>query len=69
MLANLTGKGYDDWDLVATVEEEKTVPEVASYKTAALMVNTKEDKNNRILFAAIGVLGLVSLLRINLRKR
>jgi hypothetical protein len=64
MLANLTGKGYDDWDLVATVEEEKTVPEVASYKTAALMVNTKEDKNNRILFAAIGVLGLVSLLRI-----
>jgi hypothetical protein len=43
MLSNLTGKGYDDWDLVAINNEEKFVPAVATYKTLSLVKS--EDKN------------------------
>jgi len=67
MLSNLTGKGYDDWDLVAINNEEKFVPAVATYKTLSL-VKSEDKTGKNVLFAAIGILGIVSLVRIKRKK-
>src|SRR5579871_579706 len=47
MLARLTGKTYSDWDVVATANEEKAMPEESSYKTASLEIS-KQNKKGKI---------------------
>jgi hypothetical protein len=65
MLTSLTGRGYQDWDLVAT--DDAYVPGDASYLAAAKLV--KEEHNHRgIVFGAISLLGLASLIGFGRRK-
>jgi hypothetical protein len=64
MLASLTGKGYEDWDVVLT-PEEKEVPAVASYKV--ISDQPKQDSDRPLI--VIGVLGLVSLAGIAVFRR
>jgi len=66
MLSYLTGKGYSDWDVVMD-DDEKFIPAEATYATVAGSIKNKPGENNNLLFAAIGLVGLVSL--IGIRKR
>ncbi len=67
MLTYLTGKGYSDWDVVINEEGEKFIPAEASYAAASLGVKNKPGTNNSLLFAGIGLVGLISL--ISFRRR
>lgn len=66
MLTYLTGKGYNDWDMVMS-EEEKNIPVEASYNTVAKDIG-KQGKDNTALYATIGLAGLIALVRIKRRK-
>lgn len=66
-LANLTGKGYDDWDVVKSKEEE-SLPKDLAYAKLASIKNTGW-KGEKLLLAAIGILGLVSLVRPPKKER
>ena len=66
-LTALTGKTYSDWDVTAS-NEEKNIPEESSYKTAAIEIAKPDKKGTGILFAALGVMGLVSFVRIRRRN-
>jgi Na+-translocating ferredoxin:NAD+ oxidoreductase RnfD subunit len=66
MLAYLTGKGYSDWDVVTNDDEEKQVPAEATYASVSSDISSKPERNNILLFATIGVMGLASL--ISLRR-
>jgi hypothetical protein len=66
MLTTLTGKNYSDWDVV-TNDEDKKLPDEISYKTANTENEKPRKKGTEILFAALGVMGLVSVIR--LRKK
>ena len=68
MLAYLTGKGYGDWDVVATENEEKFIPAEATYATVSKEISNKPKRNNMLLFATIGVMGMVSLIGFGQRK-
>jgi hypothetical protein len=67
MLAYLTGKGYSDWDVVINENEEKFIPAEAAYATVSKDINNNTGRDNTLLFATIGVVGLVSL--IGFRQR
>jgi Na+-translocating ferredoxin:NAD+ oxidoreductase RnfD subunit len=67
MLTYLTGKGYGDWDVVMN-EEEKSIPAEATYETVSKDIKNKPERNNALLFATIGVLGLVSLIGFKRRR-
>lgn len=66
MLAYLTGKTYKDWDVVLN-EEEKFIPAEAGYASVAETITDQPKRNNTLLFATIGVMGIVSL--IGFRQR
>ena len=67
MLAYLTGKGYNDWDVVVNDKEEKFIPAEAAYATVSKDIDKKPKRNNTLLFCTIGVVGMVSL--IGFRQR
>lgn len=67
MLGYLTGKGYNDWDVVVNDEEEKFIPAEAAYATVSKDIGKKPNRNNMLLFATIGVMGMISL--IGFRQR
>ncbi len=67
MLAYLTGKTYKDWDVVLNEEEEKSIPAEAGYASVAETITDQPKRNNTLLFATIGVMGVVSL--IGFRQR
>jgi hypothetical protein len=69
MLTYLTGKGYSDWDVVSNDPEEKNIPAEASYAsiTPSLQQTPKKDKG--ILFATIGVMGLITLAGFGTKKK
>lgn len=67
MLTYLTGKTYGDWDVVMNEEEEKYIPSEATYATVSHEIQNKRGGNNGLLFAGIGVIGIVAL--AGLRKR
>lgn len=69
MLATLTGKGYDDWDLVASVFEEKNIPAVATYRSVAMLTDKEKENGRVVLVAAIGLLGMVSLIGVNIKRK
>jgi hypothetical protein len=67
MLTYLTGKGYDDWDVVINHKEENNMPVDVSYKSiASTMMFDKKD--SRPLFATLGVIGLIALLGFRQRR-
>ena len=66
MLTYLTGKGYSDWDVVIN-EEEKFIPKEAAYATVSKNLTNNSGPDNTLLFATLGVVGLVSL--IGFRRR
>jgi len=68
MLTYLTGKSYDNWDLVFRGNEEKNIPNEASYKTIAGLSRQEHDDNG-MLFAAIGTVGILSLIGFRGRGR
>jgi Na+-translocating ferredoxin:NAD+ oxidoreductase RnfD subunit len=62
MLAYLTGKGYSDWDVVLNEEEDSRIPSEISYETVAKETKSTRRENKGILFATIGIVGLVALI-------
>ena len=64
MLTYLTGKNYNDWDVVNT-EEEKQVPAEASYASLSKNSNGGSQTKDKLLFAGIGLAGLIALFRRN----
>ena len=62
MLTWLTGKGYNDWDVVMNDSEENAIPSEATYASVLRDVKNTPERNNNLLFATIGVLGLASVL-------
>jgi Na+-translocating ferredoxin:NAD+ oxidoreductase RnfD subunit len=68
MLTYLTGKSYSDWDVVSEQPEEKYLPKEESYASIAPTINNHKKKDTGILFATIGVMGLISLAGLRKRK-
>jgi Na+-translocating ferredoxin:NAD+ oxidoreductase RnfD subunit len=68
MLTYLTGKNYDDWDVVSNIEE-KYVPTEASYAMVAKETAPASGGNNNLLFAGIAVAGLISIIGVGRKKR
>ncbi|HEV3251894.1 MAG TPA: DUF2330 domain-containing protein [Puia sp.] len=68
-LAWLTGKGYSDWDMVSNTEEEKYIPAGYAYPKLSEAVKSGEKSDSRILFAALGVIGAVSLIGLSKHKK
>ena len=68
MLTYLTGKTYNDWDVVASADEDKMLPAENSYASIGSVNNRLAKNHSTILFAAIGAVGLVSLVGLG-RKR
>ena len=60
MLNYLTGKGYEDWDVVSTTEE-KNIPAEASYQTVAAITGNK-GSNEAVFFTALGAAGIVLMM-------
>ena len=69
MLTYLTGKDYSDWDVVSNFEEEKYIPIEVSYATIASSVKKIPGKNNGILFVTLGVMGIVSMVGLRLKRK
>jgi hypothetical protein len=67
MLTYLTGKSYDDWDVVTNTKEEKNIPADISYRSVASTIRF-DKKDNRPLFATLGVIGLIALFGFKPRR-
>ena len=68
MLTDLTGKNYDDWDVVTNSNEDGNIPRDVSYRSIAS--TTKFDKKDpRPLFATLGVIGLIALFGFKQRRK
>jgi hypothetical protein len=69
-LAWLTGKNYQDWDLVADADEKETIPVNTSYQVLAQNISSKngarENLNAGLMVSALAMLGFAS---IAIRKR
>lgn len=68
MLAYLTGKGYSDWDVVLNEEEDSRVPSEITYESLAKETKITRRENKGILFATIGIAGLVTLIGFRQRR-
>jgi Na+-translocating ferredoxin:NAD+ oxidoreductase RnfD subunit len=69
MLTYLTGKDYSDWDVVSETPDEKYVPAEVSYASIAPSIENKPQRDSGILFATMGVVGLISLAGFSRRKQ
>lgn len=67
-LTALTGKNYSDWDVVAD-NEEKNMPEVASYKTVSIDLHKPTEKGTGIVLAALGLIGMASIFGLRKKKK
>jgi len=67
MLRHLTGKSYDDWDVVMNNKEEKNLPADISYSSIASTIKF-DKKDNTPLFATLGVIGLIALFGFKQRR-
>jgi hypothetical protein len=70
MLASLTGKGYDDWDVVMDTKEEDIAAD-ASYATLEKEVKTEAPKKQMgqdIFMASLALLSMVTMVGLG-RKR
>ena len=59
MLAQLTGKGYSDWDVVL---QENNLPGAASYASVATRIPVNRQKPDFVWAAVIGLVGMGSLI-------
>lgn len=66
MLSYLTGKTYENWDMVA-INEEEHIPEMASYDLVAAESNNKNPDNRPYILAGLTAVGLISLYGANRR--
>jgi hypothetical protein len=66
-LMSLTGKSYSDWDEVSN--DEVSLPSAINYSSVALQLKNEGDGNKNIVFAAISILGIGSILKFGRRKR
>ena len=57
MLTFLTGKGYDDWDVVARTATEASIPASDSYAAAAFELRNGPSHGSRLLVAGVGLVG------------
>ena len=62
MLTYLTGKRYEDWDVVSNDIDEQMIPSEARYVAVAKNSDMPGKRNTELLYATLGVVGLVSLL-------
>jgi len=69
MLSWLTGKGYNDWDVVMNNEGEKYIPFTDSYAAASLEIGKRHAGENNVLIAGMGILGLLSVVGMGVRRR
>ena len=69
MLSYLTGKGYDDWDVLAQNPEEKFIPKEASYSTVNHKMNKTKEARTGLLFGVIAFMGLASLVGLGHVRR
>jgi len=69
MLTYLTGKDYSDWDVVSNLSEEKYIPSEELYATIAAGAEKYSKKNNGVLFATIGVIGIASLVGFGFKRK
>jgi len=67
MLTYLTGKSYDDWDVVTNTKGENNIPAEISYRSIASAIRF-DKKDNRPLFATLGVIGLIALFGFKRRR-
>ncbi|HEV3324292.1 MAG TPA: DUF2330 domain-containing protein [Puia sp.] len=67
MLTYLTGKGYNDWDVVLRAEEEKSIPAADSYAAAALAVGKAPSARGSIVIAGIGIMGFLLVIGLGLQ--
>jgi hypothetical protein len=68
MLSYLTGKGYDDWDVLVKSPEEKYVPKEASYAIVERQLDKNSETKHGILFSIVAIIGLASLLGLGNRR-
>jgi hypothetical protein len=69
MLAYLTGKGYNDWDVVVRAEEEKFIPSADSYAAAALAIGNAPSGKRKMMIAGFGIIGFLSVISFGIRSR
>lgn len=62
MLASLTGKGYNDWDVVEAIPNEKFVSEEATYAAVSKNIKKSGALGSALLFATFGFMGIISLM-------
>jgi len=69
MLTYLTGKGYNDWDILSRAGEEKTLPREDTYAVIATTFSpAAANKGNGILLVALSAMGLLSVAGIGRRN-
>jgi Na+-translocating ferredoxin:NAD+ oxidoreductase RnfD subunit len=61
MLTYLTGKGPNDWDLLAQTDEERSVPGEGSYTAAAVALQQDKKGGHGIWVTSLGMIVLISL--------
>ncbi|MDO6431302.1 DUF2330 domain-containing protein [Flavitalea sp. BT771] len=61
MLTYLTGKGPDDWDLLAQTDEERAIPAGSSYAVAAMTLHQEKKDGLEIWGTSLGMIVLISL--------
>jgi hypothetical protein len=66
-LASLTGKGYDDWDVVVKPRTGEYLPANVSYEAVA-KIQVEGWKKEKIIIIACGMLGILSLVSISRKK-
>jgi hypothetical protein len=67
MLGYLTGKGYEDWDLV--MNDEKQLPEDVSYETAAMYAGKNKEKSNGVLLVSLGIVAIASMIGLGYKRK
>jgi hypothetical protein len=61
MLSYLTGRGYDDWDVLVKNPEEKYIPAEAFYSRVADNLHKKSETKKGLLLGVVAFIGLASL--------
>jgi len=66
-LTSLTGKSYEDWDVV--MSDEKNIPIEDSYKVAAVEGKKNDERNNPFWVITLGLFGLATAAGFNQKRK
>ncbi len=69
MLVQLTGKGYDDWDVVMNADEVKNEASYTSVSKEIISETHNKKAGKDIFMASVALLSMVSLIRVSKRKK